>query len=169
MKLKTEPDLLKGRDFGDTFIMKRLKEMQFYPDGFPAVGLLFLRLFAGYGMACHGLVKIQNPFGWMNKFSPDTPGIFQALAAVSEFFGGLALMFGALFPLACFGIMCTMFVATMSNLGNNEVLISGSGGDSSESSALYFVIALAFFLTGPGLLSFDYFVFGRKKTPPVTS
>ncbi len=148
-------------------MMKRMKEMQFYPDGFPAVGLLFLRIFVGYAMAVHGSGKIQNPLGWMGPSGP--PGILQALAAISEFGGGLALIFGALFPLACLGIMCTMFVATMGNLGKGEPLLAAGGGDSSEMSALYFVIALALFLTGPGLLSFDYFVFGRKKAAPVAT
>lgn len=149
--------------------MKRLRELQFYPVGFPAVGLLFLRIFAGYAMALHGSGKIQNPLGWMDGRGPSgVPGIFQALAAVSEFFGGIALIFGALFPLACFGIMCTMFVATMSNIGKGEALLSAQG-DSSESSALYFVIALALFLIGPGVLSFDYFVFGRKKAAPIAA
>ena len=41
----------------------------------------------------------------------DVPGIFQALAAVSEFGGGLAWMLGALMPLFSLGISCTMAVA----------------------------------------------------------
>ncbi|PQV63209.1 putative oxidoreductase [Abditibacterium utsteinense] len=149
--------------------MKRLRELQFYPDGFPAVGLLFLRIFAGYTLAQHGLGKIQNPFGWMDAFHPGVPGIFQALAAASEFFGGIALIFGVLTPLACLGIMGTMVVATMSNIGQGQSMIAQGPGPSWELSGLYFVIALTLFLTGPGLLSFDYFVFGRKKAAPVAS
>jgi uncharacterized membrane protein YphA (DoxX/SURF4 family) len=60
-----------------------------------SAGLLLLRLVAGLGFVFHGYGKIQNPFGWMG---PDaaTPGIFQALAAVSEFGGGIAWMLGVL-------------------------------------------------------------------------
>ncbi|HEX8463183.1 MAG TPA: DoxX family protein [Abditibacterium sp.] len=141
--------------------MNRLRNLSFYPDGLPAVGLLFLRIFAGYALAQHGFEKISNPLHWMDRMQPGVPGFLQALAAISEFFGGLALIFGAFTPLACFGIMCTMFVAALSHIMRGAPMVAR--GDSWESPGLYFVIALMFFLTGPGLLSFDYFVFGRKR------
>ena len=31
----------------------------------PSVGLLLMRLIAGFGFILHGWGKIQNPFGWM--------------------------------------------------------------------------------------------------------
>ncbi len=138
--------------------MKFLKQSRFYPDGLPAVGLLFLRIFVGYALASHGLGKIQHPFSWMGPSGPPAP--LQALAAISEFFGGMGIIFGAFFPLACFGVMCTMFVAALQHLNSGDALIAGKG----EPAALYFFIALALFLTGPGLLSFDYFAFARPKT-----
>lgn len=139
--------------------MNWLRHSRFYVDGTPAVGLLFLRIFAGYSLAQYGMMKIPHPFSWMGPDAP-VPGILQALAAVSEFFGGLALIFGVLTPLACFGIMCTMFVAVLSMLGMGAGLI---GQKSWNLPGLFFVIALSLFLTGPGILSFDYFVFGRPK------
>lgn len=141
--------------------MNWLRNSRFYPDGFPAVGLLFLRIFAGYALAQHGLDKIATPFNWMGPQS-EVPGILQALAAVSEFGGGIALIFGILTPLACLGIMSTMFVAAMSHILRGDPMV-GRGG-AWESAGLYFTIALTLFLTGPGVLSFDYFVFGRRKT-----
>ncbi len=149
--------------------MKRLRELQFYPDGFPTVGLLFLRIFAGYGLAQHGLDKLASPFGWLDSMNTGTPGILQALAAISEFFGGIALIFGILTPLACLAIMCTMFVATMFLFGKGATMVANPPNPSWELSGLYFVIALTLFLTGPGLLSFDYFVFGRKKAAPTAT
>ncbi|HEX9995604.1 MAG TPA: DoxX family protein [Abditibacterium sp.] len=140
--------------------MNWLRNPKFYPDGLPGVGLLFLRIFAGYAMAQHGLPKISNPFNWMG---PDAgvPSILQALAAISEFGGGLALMFGAFTPLACLGIMSTMFVAALSHIMRGDPFIGRNG--SWELAGIYFIIALTLLLTGPGRLSFDYFVFGRKK------
>jgi putative oxidoreductase len=147
--------------------MNYLKNSRLYTDGFPAVGLLFLRLFVGYAMASHGLGKIANPFGWMDKpgAPSSVPDVLQALAAVSEFFGGIAIIFGAFFPLACLGVMCTMFVAALSHLNRGDALIEGGG----ENAALYFFVSLALFMTGPGMLSFDYFLFGRKKSAATTS
>src|SRR5262245_57500072 len=68
-----------------------------------STGLLILRLVAGLAFIFHGYGKITKPFGWM---PPDSgvPGILQALAALSEFGGGLAWMLGLLMPLASLGI-----------------------------------------------------------------
>ena len=127
---------------------------RYYFNGPGAVGIFILRVFLGYAMAMHGLGKIQNPFGWMQ--GSDVPGILQALAAVSEFFGGLAIMFGLLTPLACLGVMCTMFVAVLSSLLQGASFIGGPGvKENYELAAMYFLFALTLFLTGPGLLSVD--------------
>src|SRR5688572_20371572 len=75
-----------------------------------SAGLLILRLVAGLAFMFHGWGKIKNPTGWMGE-NATIPGVFQALAAISEFGGGLAWILGALTPLASFGIVCTMAVA----------------------------------------------------------
>src|SRR4051812_19126903 len=63
------------------------------PPATPAsVGLLVLRGFAGIALATHGWGKMQDPFHWLDKAEHPPPGIFQFLAAFSEFFGGLALI-----------------------------------------------------------------------------
>ncbi|MBW3637216.1 MAG: DoxX family protein [Armatimonadetes bacterium] len=142
--------------------MKWLRNPDFYPNGLPAVGLLFLRIFTGYAMAQHGLGKIQNPFGWMGD--APVPGFLQALAAASEFFGGIALIFGVLTPLACLGIMSTMFVAIMSMMMRGAPMVAPKpSAPSWEMAGLFFFITLALFMTGPGRLSVDYFLFGRKR------
>jgi putative oxidoreductase len=68
-----------------------------------STGLLILRLVAGLAFMFHGYGKIQNPFGWMGP-EAKVPGALQALAAMSEFGGGLAWMLGLLTPLASFGL-----------------------------------------------------------------
>ena len=75
------------------------------------IGLLLLRLVVGLAFMMHGWGKIQDPFNWMGPQAP-TPGILQALAALSEFGGGLAWILGAVVPLASLGIFCTMAFAT---------------------------------------------------------
>ena len=128
---------------------------RYYFNGPGAVGIFILRVFLGYAMAIHGMGKIQNPFGWMK--GSDVPEFLQALAAIAEFFGGIAIMFGLLTPLACLGVMCVMFVAMMTSWAKgNASMISGPGVENSyESAAVYFFFALTVFLTGPGLLSVD--------------
>jgi putative oxidoreductase len=86
--------------------------------GRAASGLLVLRVLAGIGLMMHGSSKIQAPFNWMGPGAP-VPGIFQFLAAFSEFFGGLALIVGLLTPLAALGIMATMLVAAFTAHAND--------------------------------------------------
>jgi putative oxidoreductase len=140
---------------------------EYYFQGLPAVGVLFLRLFAGSAMIFHGLPKIQSPFNWMGPNAP-VPGVLQAFAAFSEFGGGLALIVGLLTPLACFGIMCTMAVAILSHMTNDATptyfVKSGSAeGDAVELPLAFFTMALTLLLTGPGILSLDAKLFGRRK------
>ena len=137
-----------------------LKGLSFV-SGAPAVGLLFLRVFAGLAMAYHGLPKIKAPFTWMGD--APVPGVLQALAALSEFGGGLALAFGFLTPLACLGIMSTMFVATWKTMQGGAPLIGAGSGPSAELSAFHFVASLTVLLTGPGVVSLDALIFGKNK------
>ncbi len=149
--------------------MNWLRNPRFYADGLPGMGLLFLRMWMGYAMAMHGLGKMSAPFNWMDKMPNHPPGFLQALAAASEFFGGIALFFGFLTPLAALAVMSVMFVATMAIFTNpvtpTTFINMGpqAGGDNAEPAMTYFVFALVLFLTGPGLLSIDAFLFGRKR------
>ena len=129
---------------------------------FTDVVLLLMRLVAGLAFTMHGWGKIQNPFGWMG---PDgfAPGIFQALAAISEFGGGLAWILGLLTPFASFGILATMAVAFWFHaFMRGDPFVSMTGGPAFELAALYFSIALLLIATGPGRFSLDRKLFGSR-------
>ena len=128
-----------------------------------SAGLLLLRLVAGAAFLHHGYGKIQDPFGWMG---PDAgiPGVFQALAALSEFGGGFAWMLGLLTPLASFGLACTMTVAVWMHAAVlRDPFVALQGGRSYELALLYFCVAVLLLLTGPGRYSVDRVVFGEKS------
>ena len=140
-----------ARPMKDFFFKSR-----YYFNGPGAVGIFILRVFLGYAMAMHGLTKIQSPggvFGWMGAKGP--PPLMQGIASLTEFFGGMAILFGLLTPLACFGVMCIMFVAVLKGLLDGEGFVTMQGKESYELAALYFLFTLTLFLTGPGLLSVD--------------
>jgi len=126
-----------------------------------SVGFLLLRIVAGLAFMYHGWGKIQKPFGWMG---PDAtmPGILQALAAVSEFGGGLAWMLGLLTPLFSFGLACTMAVAVHMHavVRGDPFVPSGPGQPSFELALVYFSVAVLLLLAGPGQFSADRFLFG---------
>lgn len=128
-----------------------------------SAGLLVLRLLAGFAFVLHGWGKIQDPFGWMG---PDAavPGFLQALAALSEFGGGIAWMLGLLTPLASLGLACTMGFAIHLHavvLGDPFVA-TGPGKGSYELAAVYLATALLLLLAGPGRFSVDRVLFGEK-------
>ncbi len=127
-----------------------------------AVGLLVLRLVAGAAFMLHGWPKIQNPFGWMPAGS-SIPGVFQALAALSEFGGGLAWIVGLLTPIASAGILCTMAVAIWTHLSRGDPFVATGPGGAYELAGVYFAVALLLILIGPGRFSLDAQLFGRRR------
>ncbi len=122
---------------------------------------LLLRIITGIAFILHGWGKIQAPMSWMG---PDSaiPGIFQFLAALSEFGGGICLILGLLTRLASLGLTFTMIVAVYFHaviLGDPFV---SKGGGSYELGALYFCISVLFLVSGPGRFSIDSKLFGTK-------
>jgi len=116
-------------------------------------GMLAIRLVVGVALAMHGWPKIHDPFRWMG---PGMPAVLQALAALSEFGGGLACALGLLTPAASLGIACTMAVAVARHtLVKGDPFIGGS-----ELAAAYLCVALLLLLAGPGRFSLDRIVFG---------
>jgi putative oxidoreductase len=131
--------------------------------GRAALGLLIVRVVFGLGIAQHGWGKIQSPFTWMGPDAP-VPGFLQALAALSEFGGGIALVLGLLTPLALTGLAITMIVAiTTVHLKAGDPFVARGGGRSYELAALYLAVSLLTLIAGPGRLSLDAAFFGRKR------
>lgn len=118
--------------------------------------LFLLRALCGVAFVFHGWGKIQDPFGWMG---PDAfaPGVFQALAALSEFGGGIAWILGLLTRLAAFGIACTMVVAVYVHavMMGDPFIATQAGVGSYEPAAKFLVIAILLMATGPGAWSLD--------------
>lgn len=131
------------------------------------VALLLLRFVAGLAFMYHGWGKIQQPFAWMGPESA-IPGVFQGLAALSEFGGGLAWILGLLIPLASLGLLCTMAVAFSFHafVRGDSFVAMGPGQPSYELAAVYFAIALLLLALGPGRLSLDRLSFGVRGAGP---
>lgn len=133
-----------------------------FVQGWKAVGLLVLRVVVGLAFMQHGWPKFQHAFNWMGP-EATVPGLLQALAALSEFGGGLALILGLLMPLAAFGIACTMGVALgMVHLPHGDPFVS-QGGPSYELAAVYLSMMILLLTTGPGALSLDATICKNRK------
>lgn len=119
------------------------------------VALLLFRVVVGLALMGHGWGKIQNPFSWMG---PGMPGFLQAPAAISEFFGGLAWVMGALTRLSSCGIGITMMVAVLTHVVSDDPFVKMDKtwkGGSYELALVYFTIAVFVGLMGSGLYGFD--------------
>lgn len=141
-----------------------------YPNfvgGRGAFGLLVLRLVTGAAFVLHGWPKIQNAFHWMDRpdAPADMPGALQALAALSEFGGGIALIVGLLTPLAALGIACTMIVAIakVHVPAGHSFVAARPGEPSFELAAVYLANVIMLLLVGPGVLSLDALLFRPKS------
>ena len=143
-----------------------------YVAGRAAIGLLIFRLLYGLGIALHGYQKVISPggiFGWADEgLHFYIPPLFQGLATLAELGGGLALMVGLLTPLASLGILFTMGVAIVKfHWGVNHAhYIAVTPGPDYEPAAHYFIFALGFLFSGPGSVSLDALIFGRRFSDP---
>jgi putative oxidoreductase len=128
-----------------------------------SVALLLVRLVMGAAFLFHGWGKMQAPMNWMPP-EAGIPGFLQFLAAISEFGGGAALILGALVPLAMLGLTFTMLVATSMHMFamKDPFVATGPGMGSYELPLLYLVLAIFFMTAGPGKISVDAKVFGRR-------
>ena len=138
-----------------------------YPNfigGFGGLALLLVRLVIGLAFVIHGWPKIQNPMGWMNAMGGSSvPSFLQALAALAEFGGGIALILGLLTPIAAFGLVCQMVGAfLLVHFPQRHPFVSQSG-PSYELPLVYLVMAIMLIALGPGKWSIDALLFSRRR------
>jgi putative oxidoreductase len=122
--------------------------------------LLFVRVMTGVAFVLHGKDKIVNPFGWMP--GDVFPGVLQALAALAEFGGGLALILGLVSNLASAGLVVTMLVAMYFHAVVLRHPFVAKGGPSFEPATTYLLVTLMLLMLGPGRYSLDRKLFGLR-------
>lgn len=141
---------------------------RFFPvflSGWSALTLLLVRLVMGAAFILHGWPKIQNPTTWLNAMGgEDVPSFLQALSALAEFGGGIALILGLLTPLAALGILMQMLGALlMVHLPLGHPFVATAGGPSYEMALVFLTLAILLIVMGPGRWSLDAVLFGRTR------
>ena len=134
--------------------------------GRAAVGLFLLRAIVGLAFVFHGYPKIQHPASWMLGMGPHAfaPSWLQAVVAVVEFFGGMALIAGLATPLVAALIFCDMLTAIVAvHLPSGGRFVGGRG--SYELPLVYLVTMVALILTGPGTISLDRLIASNRRAP----
>lgn len=127
--------------------------------GRAGTALLILRAFIGIAFLFHGYGKIADLAGFAAEF--DIPLRLASAAAYTQFVCGLLMIVGLLTPPAALALATTMAVATFELISRGEPFVSPHG-HSWEAASLYLVAASAVALLGPGRLSLDAILFGRK-------
>jgi putative oxidoreductase len=134
-----------------------------FAGGLKALALLFMRAVMGIAFILHGWPKIQNPMGWMDAMG-SPPALLQAIAALAEFGGGIALILGLLTPLAAFGLVCQMLGALfLVHLPKGHAFVA-QGQPTYELALVYLALAVLLIAVGPGRYSLDYLLFGRSSS-----
>lgn len=129
--------------------------------GLTDLGLLVLRLLAGLGIARHGYPKvfeagkIEGLTQSAREMGFPVPVLFAWAAALSELLGGVLLALGLGARVAAFFVLCTMSTAAFIHHRADPI-------GTKELALLYWAVALALMLTGPGAISMDR-VLGRER------
>ncbi len=132
-----------------------------------SIALALLRTILGVVFFMHGAQKVLGWFGGYGlkgtvgyfKSALQIPAPLGYAAALTEFFGGIALVLGILTQPAAFGILITMAVATFKVHGSAGFFLNTTNdpkrGHGYEYSLTLGVIALVVLMMGPGALSLD--------------
>jgi putative oxidoreductase len=137
------------------------------------IGLLVLRLVLGSIFIGHGSQKLFGSFGgsglkattgWMEKMGFRPAWFWGLMAALTEFGGGVLVLFGFLGPLGSLGIIAAMLIAIV-KVHWSKGFWSGKGGI--EFPLMNLAAALALGLTGPGAFSVDAALGLRLPEPAV--
>ena len=111
-----------------------------FPNGWPGIGLLLLRLVAGVLLVLGGIAGLMGT-------SPRESVTLQVIAAIA----GIFLLAGLWTPIA--GALVTM----------TELWIALTGTDQTRSAILLATMGAALAILGPGARSIDALLFGRKR------
>ncbi len=123
--------------------------------------LLVLRFILGALLAGHGAQKL---FGWFGGYGLEGTSVFMEslglrpgrpwaiLAGLSEFVGGLLVLFGFLNPIGPLAIIGTMIMATVKAHWGKPIWVTSGGA---ELPIAYMAMAAALILVGPGNYSLD--------------
>ncbi len=125
-----------------------------------SIGILWLRILAGAGIAYHGYGKVfggqvQMMVEGVGKMGFPAPEFFAWAAALSELVGGIALVIGLGTRFAALFVFITMTVAAFMAHGSDPLKVK-------ELALAYWCVSGGLVALGGGLFSMD-FLFGKKK------
>ena len=136
-----------------------------------------LRLIVGYGFMEHGFAKLARGLdafpAILQALGVPAPHLLGWLTILVEIFGGLAVLLGALVPLASLPMAAVLLTAVLtvhlpygfSSIKLQAVTAAGAqfGPPGYEVNLLYLACLVALVLGGPGPLAIDNLIRKRRK------
>ena len=130
--------------------------MDKFKEYLPDIGLLWLRVLMGLGIANHGYGKVFG--GKIDRFAEGVasmgfpvPEFFAWAASLSEFLGGICIALGLFTRPAAFFVFVTMGVAAFIRHGADPL-------KRKELALAYWTISGALMFLGSGKFSLDYLI-----------
>lgn len=132
--------------------------------GMRDLGLLVARMGFGGLMMAHGWPKVEMVLNGQTEGFPDPIGLGSTIslygAAASEFVFPAAVVLGFMTRLAALPVVFTMAIAALVVHGGDPLLMSG--GAAKEPALFYGLAFLVIAMTGPGRISLDTKLAGRR-------
>lgn len=130
-----------------------------------AWGLLVARLILGVVLVAHGWQKftewgLAGTTASFQEMGVPAPPASALIAAIVELGGGVLLLLGLFTTVAGFLVALTMLGAVLFVHAPHGVFVAGNGW---ELVAVIGLAALVFALVGPGRISLDALIAGRRK------
>jgi putative oxidoreductase len=133
------------------------------PNWAGSTGLLIVRVVVGFAFVLHGWPKIHNATGWMNEMPGAPPAFLQAIAAFTEFAGGILLIAGFLSRVVCVLLVAQMIAAlALVHIPHGDPFVGKPGQSSAELACVYLAISMLVAIVGSGLWSVDALLFGPR-------
>jgi len=136
------------------------------PDRFSPIGLLIVRAATGFLLMPHGYAKFAGGLdgfaGALSAKGLPAAGLLALCAALSELLGGLCLTLGLLARPAAAVVAFTMVVAWSTMHLADAANIGSARGGVFEYPFLLSMLGLAIAVAGPGKISLDALLFGKK-------
>lgn len=141
------------------------------PLGFRGAGFLVQRLSIGGLMLFHGVHKIFNGIGGIEKMleARDLPGFIAYGVYVGEVLGPLMMILGFKARIGAALVASTMVVSIFLAFSDQIFKLTENGGPVIELNLLYLFGAIAVMISGAGMLSIDNYLKSRKKSEKKSS
>jgi len=151
------------KDWKMSVIVNKYNDLVRSLQGLRGLPLLFLRLILAYGFYTPAINKLRDVSAigdWFASMDYPLPYLNAYLATATESLGVILLILGLGTRIISIPLMIVMIVAIFTvHIGNGFT----AGNNGFEIPLYYFLMLFTLMILGPGRISLDHLLFGRKR------